>query len=204
VGILRKLILKYSSKGIKTYEEFGDIIVHTTKEIGEVEEPLDDLMLSWLVSFPWAYFEAFFTKKDTWNTSLINAFDNAQKVNGKDCAIISQAFALTSLEALIQNNKKFRKYSFSDIKKRINEKLTFAPLIIERFEEFQDNIASLSPDEQYFEYIYQILLAIYYDPEDVSSIINSLTLDSNLRLAIMTNSVQMITRMAKISSGQKV
>lgn len=62
MGILRKLVLKYSSKGVKTHEKFGNIIVLTTKEIGEAEEPLDDLMLTWLVSFPWAYFEALFTE----------------------------------------------------------------------------------------------------------------------------------------------
>lgn len=201
MGILRKLILKYSSKDVKTHEEFGNIIILTTKEIGEKKDPLDDLMLTWLVSFPWAYFEALFTKKETWNTSLINAFGNAQKVNGKDCAIISQAFALTNLEALIQNNKKFQKYSFSGIKKRINKKLTFAPLIIEKLEEFHDTLASLPPDDQYFEYINQILQAIYYDQEEVFSIINSLTLDSKLRLALMTVSVHMITRTAGISSG---
>ena len=94
MSLFNKLILKIlGTKGQKIHSQFGDVIVSTTKEFNFLSaHPVKDLMLTWLVSFPWAYFETLFIKNSAWNSHVAEFFDKSKLENGKECALLSQAF----------------------------------------------------------------------------------------------------------------
>ncbi len=52
-----------ATRSDKILSEFGDVIIQTKKVIEEINQfykPFKKLMINWLVSMPWAYFEGLF------------------------------------------------------------------------------------------------------------------------------------------------
>ena len=61
MGIIHKLMIRFlGTRSQRIHSQFGDVIVRTTKELEKADELMRDLLISWLVSLPWAYFEALF------------------------------------------------------------------------------------------------------------------------------------------------
>lgn len=193
MGIVRKLMTRlFGSRSQRIHSEFGDVIVQTTKELAKPGKLIRDLLISWLVSLPWAYFEALFINGESWNGSLLPILDNAQVINGQDCALISQAFCLWHLEQVIKNDEDYKNYSIKEIEQWIRNQITKGASLTEKLEKFRKTLHDKPPDDWYFEYINEILNALYTDYEKRLSIIDGLRLDSRLRLALMTCSVEMI------------
>lgn len=196
------MIRLLGSRSKKIHSEFGDVIVRTTKKLEKSNELIKDLLISWLVGLPWAYFEALFINGESWNGSLLAVLDNAQVINGEDCALISQAFCLWHLEQVIRNDENYKNYSIKEIEQWIRNQTIKGILITEKLEKFRNTLLDMPPDDWYFEYISEILSALYTDYEKRSSIIDCLRLDSPLRLALMTCSVEMIASTKRAQSQQ--
>jgi hypothetical protein len=66
MSLFNKLVLNLlGTNGQKIYSQFADVIVNIIKEFNSLNEvPITNILQGWLVSFPWAYFETLFTKKD--------------------------------------------------------------------------------------------------------------------------------------------
>jgi len=164
MGIVRKLMIGLlGSRSQRIHSEFGDVIVRTTKELKKSDELIKDLLISWLVSLPWAYFEALFINGESWNRSLLAVLDNAQVINGEDCALISQAFCLWHLEQVIRNDENYKNYSIKEIEQWIKNQTTKGILLTEKLEKFRKTLCDTPPDDWYFEYINEILNALYTD-----------------------------------------
>ena len=200
--IFRKLLMKFlASQGDLVYSEFGDFIVQTTKEISEdrkLAQPVKTLMVAWLVSYPWAYFEELFIKSNSWNKHLLLIFENAQTINGDECALITQAFFLWHLEHLVKNRDDYKKVLIKNLEQYINRTLTKGSLLADKFKRFREKFQSLPPQEWYLEYIKEILTAIYTDQDKISYAINTLEFDSKLLLALNIYSAQMIKQAIRI------
>ena len=205
MSIVRKVMVRLlGSRSQRIHSEFGEVIVRTTKELGrsDTDESIKSLLIGWLVSLPWAYFEALFINDEPWNRSLSAVLDNAQVINGEDCALISQAFCLWHLEQLTRNDSGYKDYSIKGIEQLIRGQMTKGILITEKWEKFGKILPDTHPDDWYFEYINEVLDALYTDRKRKSSIIDSLRFDSRLRLALLTISVEMIVTTKRIRSQQ--
>ena len=202
MGIVRKLAIRLlGSRSQRIHSEFGDVIVRTTMELEKSGElKIKNLLINWFVSLPWAWFEALFIKVDTWNKPLLAVLDNAQVINGEECALISQAFCLWHLEQLIRNEGNYSNCSTKEIEQWIKNQTTKGELVIEKLEGFRKILSNTSPDDWYFEYINEIIKALYTDHEKRSSMIDSLRLDSDLRAALMAYSVATITTTKRIQA----
>lgn len=189
MGRFDKLMLRLlGSQGDKIYSEFGDVIVRTTKELEKCHEPIRDLLISWLASFPWAYFEVLFFDNKKWNESLIAALYNAQVVKGEDCALITQAFSLWLLELQPEITDDTKQ----SIQQFIKSHITRGTTLLEKLDKFRKNLHNLPIDYWNEEYIYQVLNATYTDPEKASSLNNALKIDSKLRLGLSINLIEML------------
>lgn len=198
MGILHKLAIRFlATRSEKIHSEFGDIIVQTTKEIKEISqlnEQFKKLMITWLVSLPWAYFEELFINKNSWNEYLLSIFKDAQVVNGENCALITQSFFLWHLEQLTKNNDNYKKYSFKDIEQLINKNLSRGTLLSFKLKKFKKSFKVLLQDDLYFEYINEIIKTLYNEREKASVIIQALQNDSKLRLGLNIYSTEAIKR----------
>jgi hypothetical protein len=193
MGIVRKLIIRIlGTRSQRIHTEFGDVIIRTTKELEKADELIKDLLISWFVSLPWAYFEALFINDGSWNEPLLAALDDAQVIRGEDCALISQAFCLWHLEQIIKNDKKYNNYSMKLIEQWIKNQITRGSSVVEKLEKFRKSLQNLPPDDWYFEYIYEILNTLYPDHEKRSSIVKDIRINSQLRLALTMCSAEMI------------
>lgn len=204
MGIFRKLVTKFlTTRGDKIYSDFGNVIVQTTKEIDEnrkLAQSIKKLMIAWLVSYPWAYFEELFIKNNSWNKHLISIFENAQVINGDECASITQAFFLWHLEQLVKNRDDYKKVVTKDIDQCINKTLTKSALLTDKLKKFRKNFHGLPPEEWYLEYVKEILISIYTDQDKISSLIGALEFDSKLMLGLNIYSAQMIKEAIHIDS----
>jgi len=202
MGIIRKLMIRlFAPRSVKIHEQFGDVIVQTTEQINrsdDLDDSIKELMIIWLVSLPWAYFEALFINNNSWNESLLASFENTQVTNGEDCASITQAFFLWHLEQLTKNNENYKKYSINEAERWINKRMNKGTLLTDRLGRFRKNLQDLPPDDWHFEYVNEILNAIYTDHEKASNISRAIQNDSKLRLHLMTNFVEMIRRVKHI------
>jgi len=193
MGIIHKLIIRLlGTRSQRIHSQFGDVIVRTTKDLEKADELMRDLLISWLVSLPWAYFEALFINNESWNGSLLTVLDNAEVINGEDCALISQAFCLWHLGQIIRNDENSKNYSIKEIERLIKNHITKGILLTEKLEEFRKTLQDVPPDDWYFEYINEIIKTLYTNYKKSSSIINGLRSDAQLRLALMMYCTEMI------------
>ncbi len=202
MGIFRKFVTKFlTTRGDRIYSDFGNVIVQTTKEINEdrkLTQPVKTLMVAWLVSYPWVYFEELFIKSNSWNKRLLIVFKNAQALDGDECALITQAFFLWHLEQLAKNRDDYKKVLIGDFEQSINRTLTKGALLTDKLKKFRENFQGLPPEEWYLEYIKEILMAIYTDQDKISALISALEFDSKLLLALNIYSAQMIIQATRI------
>ncbi len=198
MGIARKLMIRFlGTRSQRIYSEFADVIVRTTKEFEKADQSIADdsiknLLIIWFVSLPWTYFETLFINKESWNVPLLALLDNAHVINGEDCALVSQAFCLWFLEQLLRNDENYKSYSMKEIEQWIRDQVTKGIFLTEKLKKFRKVLRDLPPDDWYFEYINEILSVLYTDHEKRSSIITSMRLDSQLRLALSIYSTEMI------------
>lgn len=206
MGIFRKLVMKHlATRSDKIFSEFGDVIIQTKKVIEEsnqFDKPFKKLMINWLVSMPWAYFEGLFIDSNSWNEYLLKVFSKAQVINGEDCALITQAFILWHLEQLTKNDDNYKKYSIKEIELWINKGINKGNFLTHNLKKFRRNLKDLPPDYWYFEYINEILNATYTNHEETSTIISALQLNLELGLHLWTYSIDMI-KTAKRIDAQK-
>src|SRR3990172_12585757 len=141
MAIFRNLIIRLigSSQSQKIYSQFGDVIVRTTKELEGCDISIRNILIRWLVSFPWAYFETLFINDQKWNESLIAALDNAQIINGEDCALISQAFSLWLLELQPEITGDTKQ----SIEQCIKSHITRGTTLKEKLDKFRKNLHNL-------------------------------------------------------------
>jgi len=199
MGIVPKLMTRLlATRSQKIHSEFGDVIVRTTIELKKADESIADLLISWFVSLPWAYFEECFINTKSWNSPLLAVLDNAQVIGGEDCALITQAFCLWHLEHIIRNDDNYKHYSMKEIEQWIRNQITKGILVADKLETFRKVLHSLPPDDWYYEYISEILNALYTDDEKRSSIINAIRLDWRLRLAITRHAIEMMSNTKEI------
>jgi len=185
---VRKLIAKlFAPRREKILSGFGDVIVRTTKaiiKIDEFDESIKNLMINWLVSLPWAYFEELFVNNNSWNENLLALFKDVQVANGEDCALITQAFFLWHLEELTRKDDKYKKYSIKDIEIWIERRITKGNLLTYKLRKFRKDLQNLRPADWYLKYINEILNALYTDSKKTSTMIHVLQQDSMLRLSL--------------------
>jgi|SaaInlStandDraft_4_1057021.scaffolds.fasta_scaffold14247_3 hypothetical protein len=194
MGLFNKLVLNLlGTKGQKIYSQFGDVIVNTIKEFNSLNEfPITNILRGWLVSFPWAYFETLFTKKDGRNDLLVDFFDKSQINNGKECAIISQAFGLFMLSNLTENDENYKKLKIENILNWIENNLKSGSLILTQFHSFKDSSQNGHPEDWYLNYIYEILRVSNVN-DDYKSFMNKyIFYNPQFTLYIMTISIEMI------------
>lgn len=205
MGIVRKILRRFigSTPGIKIHSEFGDVIVRTTKELAKVsDKSIRSLMLSWYVSLPWAFFEDLFINNNKYNQPLLAVFDNAEVINGADCALITQAFVLYHLEQLINNDVNYKKFSMNEVEQVLFSNISRGTFLVEKLNTFRQGLKELPTDDWYFEYIHEILKVIYTKEEKISSLINALSLDSRLRLWLDVISIEMVKKIKQAEAKE--
>lgn len=203
MGIVRKLMIRLlGTRSQRIHLEFANVVVRTTKELEKADELLRDLLISWFVSLPWAYFETLFISEKSWNGPLLAVLDNAQVIDGEDCALISQAFCLWHLEQIIRNDDNYKHYSMKEIEQWITRQITKGILLTEKLETFRKVLQGLAPDDWYYEYVGEIVNTLYTDLARRLSIMNGLRLDPRVGLAIMTHSTEMMATTKQTVRGK--
>ena len=185
MGFIRKVLIHlFLGASGKTHSQFCDVIFRTTKELDQFDAPLKNLLVNWLVSSPWAFFEELFINKNLWNEPLLKIFQNAQVINGEECSLVTQAFCLCQLEKLAENRDEYKKYSINEIEKCIDQRMTKGILLTKKFKKFKKGFTVTPPDEWLFEYIREILNILYSDNKKTFALIRGLEYDLKLRLAL--------------------
>jgi hypothetical protein len=198
--ILRSLLGR--SKTSKIHSEFGNVLVRTTTETAKVSNKrIKDLIICWCVSLPRAYFEGLFIDDNTCNRDLLAILDNAEVLNGTDCALITQAFCLYELEQVIKSDINYQKLSMMEIEQVISSKLSRGTFIIQQLNMLRERLKGLTPDEWCFEYIHEILNLIYIQREKTFSLKDALNKNSKLK-AWLFKSFEAFVKRAKQADAQ--
>lgn len=205
MGAINKLLINlFGNKSTKIHSEFGNVIVDTTKEIQKISnEAIQSLIISWCISLPWAYFESLFINENSWNKPLLTMLNDAEIINGTDCAVTTQAFCLWHLEQLISNDVNYGNFSMKEIEQFIIQDINKGAFLIEKLARFRQELQELHPDDWYFKYLHEILNVIYSKEEKISSIINGLYYDSKFRLGLIILSTEMVIS-AKRAEADKI
>jgi hypothetical protein len=205
MGIVQKILRLFigSTPGIKIHSEFGDVIFRTTKELEKVsDKSIRSLMVSWCVSLPWAYFENLFINDNKYNQPLLSVFDSAEVINGTDCALITQAFILYHLEQLIKNDVNYKKFSMKEVEQLLFSHISRGTFLVEKLNTFRQRLRELPPYDWYFEYIREILNAIYGEKERTFNMWFALSTDSRLRLWLDVISIEMVKKIKQAEAKE--